>query len=80
VRSLILAAFSLLGTLPVSLTAVAPVPARSSVQQGRDEGQYTIAVDVNLVVFNVAVTDGKGRQVPGLKASDFQVYEDNRLQ
>jgi VWFA-related protein len=50
------------------------------VQQGRDEGQYTIAVDVDLVVFNVAVTDGKGRHVSGLKASDFHVYEDNRLQ
>jgi VWFA-related protein len=50
------------------------------VQQGRDEGQYTIAVDVDLAVFNVAVTDGKGRQVAGLKAGDFHVYEENRLQ
>jgi VWFA-related protein len=82
VRSLTLAAFiSLLGSLSISLpTASAPVPARSSVQQGRDEGQYTIAVDVDLVVFNVAVTDGKGHQVSGLKAGDFHVYEENRLQ
>lgn len=39
-----------------------------------------IAVDVDLVVFNVAVTDSKGRAVSGLKAGDFQVYEDNRPQ
>jgi VWFA-related protein len=73
VRSLILAAF-------ISLSTAAPVPARLSVQQGRSEGQYTIAVDVDLVVFNVAVTDRKGRRVSGLKASDFRVYEENRLQ
>lgn len=83
-RSLILAAFiSLLGSLAISLPRAAAlpfVPAQSSVQQGRGEGQYTIAVDVDLVVFNVAVSDGRGRQVSGLKASDFHVYEENRLQ
>jgi Ca-activated chloride channel family protein len=81
VRSLIVLAFiSLLGSLSISLPAAAPIPARLSVQQGRDEGQYTIGVDVDLVVFNVAVTDGKGRHVSGLKASDFHIYEENRLQ
>ena len=49
-------------------------------QQGRGEGQYTIAVDVDLVVFNVTVTDGKGRHVSGLQASDFHIPEENRLQ
>ena len=53
-------------------------PSRS--QQGRDGEQYTIAVDVDLVVFNVTVTDSKGRHVSGLKASDFQILEENRLQ
>ena len=79
-RSLVLAAcISLLGSLAISLpAAAAPFPARSSVQQGRGEGQY-IAVDVDLVVFNVAVTDGKGRHVSGL-AYDFYVYKENRLQ
>ena len=71
---------SLLGSLFISLSAAGiPVPA-PFVQQGRDEGQYTIGVDVDLVVFNVGVTDGKGRHVSGLKASDFHVYEENRLQ
>jgi VWFA-related protein len=67
-RSLIL--FSLIGVLAGS------VP----VQQSRDEDQYTIAVDVNLVVFNVTVTDSKGRQVSGLKSGDFRVFEESRLQ
>jgi Ca-activated chloride channel family protein len=81
VRSLILAALiSLSGSLLISLPAAAPIPAPLSVQQGRDEGQYTIAVDVDLVVFNMTVTDGKGRQVSGLKPSDFHIYEENRLQ
>jgi VWFA-related protein len=50
------------------------------VQQGRDGGQYTIAVDVDLVVFNVTVTDSRGRHVGGLKPGDFRVYEQGRLQ
>src|ERR1051326_3720334 len=75
-RSLVLAAcISLLGSLAISLpAAAAPVPARSSVQQGRARGN---TVDVDLVVFNVAVTEGKGRHVSALRASDFYVYEEN---
>ena len=72
-RSLIRIAFI---SLSISLTVAAIVPA----QQGRDDGQYTIGVDVDLVVFNVTVSDGKGRHVSGLKASDFHVEEENRLQ
>jgi VWFA-related protein len=66
----------LLISLSISLSAAALVPA----QQDRDEGQFTIAVDVDLVVFNVTVTDGKGRQVSGLKANDFHILEENRPQ
>jgi Ca-activated chloride channel family protein len=72
VRSLILSA--LIG-LSISLFGAGPVPARL-----RGGAQYTIAVDVDLVIFNVTVTDSKGRHVSGLKQSDFQVYEENRLQ
>ena len=49
-------------------------------RQGRGEGQYTIAVDVDLVVFNVTVTDSRDRHVFGLKQADFHIYEENRLQ
>jgi Ca-activated chloride channel homolog len=54
--------------------AIAPV------QQDRGSGQFTIAVDVDLVVFNVTVTDGRGRHISGLKAADFKVYEEGRMQ
>jgi Ca-activated chloride channel homolog len=37
-------------------------------------------VDVDLVIFNVTVTHGNGREVSGLMASDFQVREENRVQ
>lgn len=39
-----------------------------------------IRVDVNLVQVDAVVTDSKNRHVPDLKASDFQVFEDGKLQ
>ena len=71
--ALISLSISLLGAALVPILAV-PVP------QGRDGGLYTIAVDVDMVVFNVTVTDGSGRHVSGLSANDFAVHEENRLQ
>jgi VWFA-related protein len=65
-----LALFTLISALAGSVPA----------QQSRDGEQYTIAVDVDLVVFNVTVTDSKGRQVSGLKAEDLQIFEEGRLQ
>ena len=60
----------------IALSASTPVPAR----QGRDGGQHTIAVHVDLVVFNVTVTDGKGRHVSGLTDRDFRLTEERRVQ
>src|SRR2546430_11264423 len=40
--------------------------------------QFTISVDVDLVVFNVTVLGGDGRPVTGLSADNFHVYEDGR--
>jgi VWFA-related protein len=40
--------------------------------------QYTLSVDVDLVVFNVTVLDNDGRPVTGLSQKDFRVYEDGR--
>ena len=42
--------------------------------------QFTISVDVDLVVFNVTVLDGNRRPVPGLTAESFHIYEDGREQ
>jgi hypothetical protein len=66
VRSLILSAFI---SLSISFSGAALVTA----QQGRGEGLYTIAVDVDPVVFNVTVTDSRGRHRPGLKQADFHI-------
>lgn len=45
----------------------------------RTAAQLRIAVDVDLVVFNVTVTD-RGRPVSGLKPADFVLSEDGRTQ
>lgn len=42
--------------------------------------QYTLSVDVDLVLFNITVLDGDGRTVSGLSADNFRVYEDGREQ
>ena len=54
----------------------ASVPA----QQERDGSEFSISVNVDVAVFNVSVTDGKGRYVGGLKASDFRVVENGEAQ
>jgi len=68
--------------LPLILFALSGLLAASLApgQQRPEEGKYTIAVDVNLAVFNVTVTDSKGRHISGLKAGDFRILEGNRLQ
>ncbi len=40
--------------------------------------QFTISVDVDLVVFNVTVLDGDGKPITGLTQKDFRVFEDGR--
>jgi Ca-activated chloride channel homolog len=40
------------------------------------EGETSIRVEVDMVQLNVAVMDGKGNYVTGLKPSDFEVTED----
>jgi len=40
--------------------------------------QFTISVDVDLVVFNVTVLGDDGKPVTGLTADNFQIYEDGR--
>jgi Ca-activated chloride channel homolog len=43
-------------------------------------GQANIAVVANLVLLPVKVTNARGTSVSGLKAQDFRVYEDGKLQ
>ena len=42
--------------------------------------EYTINVDVNLVVLHATVLDRKGKMVDGLKEDNFQVFEDGAPQ
>jgi Ca-activated chloride channel homolog len=42
--------------------------------------QFTLSVDVDLVVFNVTVLGRDGRPVTGLAEKDFHIYEDGREQ
>jgi VWFA-related protein len=62
------------------IVALAPFSAPSAAQGRDEEKPHTIAIDVDLVVFNVSVIDSRGRRVSGLKATDFRVVEENRLQ
>lgn len=55
----------------------ASAAARQSSQVQRD---YRLSVDVDLVLFNVTVTDSKGRLVRGLSKEAFQVLEDGQAQ
>jgi hypothetical protein len=64
-----------------ALTLIALLSSPSvAAQPGQAEAQLTIAVDVDLVVFNVTVVDGKGRPVAGLQPGDFVLSEDGRPQ
>src|SRR6188768_1527521 len=54
-------------------------PARA--QQGQSGGQgFSFRTSVELINVTVTVTDAQGRFVSGLKADDFEVYEDGKLQ
>lgn len=49
--------------------------------QQRAAGGYTLSVNANIVLTNVVVRDKKtGALVKGLKPSDFQIYENGKLQ
>ena len=63
------------------LLAQAPQPANPQTPSPEKKGrEYTINVDVNLVVLHATVVDKKGRMVNDLKSDDFRVYEDGALQ
>jgi VWFA-related protein len=61
--------------------AIAPAQQQTTRQNPENTGQLpqagVIKVEAPSVVVDVIVTDKKGRHVPGLKAEDFAVYENN---
>jgi len=56
-----------------------PEPPQSAPEPPLQSG-YTIQRSVDLVVLHVSVTDEHGQFVPGLKAENFRVFEDNSEQ
>jgi len=68
-----------LGGLAALVALHGPASAQTLMsQKKRDE--YTINVDVNLVVLHATVLDNKGRLVKELNQDSFRVYEDGVLQ
>lgn len=62
----------------VVLATLLAVPVWMTAQQENKPGrpEYRMAVDVNMVQLNVAVTDSKGNYLTGLRPSDFTILED----
>jgi len=76
-----LAILSLALSFSAWLFAQASQPANPQTPPADKKGkEYTINVDVNLVVIHATVLDKKGRVVNDLKSDDFRVYEDGALQ
>jgi Ca-activated chloride channel homolog len=67
-----LAAFFILSGLAVPQVAPPATP--------KDEENFRIAVEVDLVVLQATVRDRSGHSVSGLGKQDFEVYEDGALQ
>jgi VWFA-related protein len=72
------ALLSVLLALPAALGAQRTPAANPRTPFAEKKGrEYTINVDVNLVVLHATVLDKKGRMVNDLKQDNFRVYEDN---
>jgi VWFA-related protein len=58
----------------------APQSGKNGQQQSLEQPQYKLSIRSNLVLVPVIVTDRHGDHVPGLKAEDFEVREDDKPQ
>ncbi len=69
--------FAAMLCMPFVLLAQNPQPQTPGTPPVHKKGQeYTINVDVNLVVIHATVLDKKGRMVDNLQENNFRVYED----
>ena len=75
--ALICLAFTISNYLPAQTAAPANPRPPAAEKKGRE---YTINVDVNLVVLHATVLDKKGHFANDLKQEDFRVYEDGAPQ
>src|SRR5215467_11794240 len=56
------------------------LPALSQKLPDSNARDFKLSVDVDLVIFNVTVTDAKGRSVKGLSKDDFRIVESGQDQ
>lgn len=66
--------------LMLSVVAFPALPQTKKADPQRNPGRFQFQVDVQAVNLNVVVTDHNGRYVPGLEASQFEVFEDGAPQ
>jgi Ca-activated chloride channel family protein len=66
------------GVLVLLVTGVSTRAQQAS--QTRPAPGFAFRTSVDLINVTATVTDGQGRFVPGLRAEDFEVYEDGKLQ
>jgi Ca-activated chloride channel homolog len=66
--------------LPLFFLAVGCFSQDAQLPDSRNPAGFTISTDVELVILDASVTDGKGGSVSGLERDNFRVYEDNKLQ
>jgi VWFA-related protein len=82
IRTLIQRGFlrSLAGVLLLVLSFPVLSKGSTSADQKPDDSPFSLRVDVDLVILNVAATDEKGMNVTSLRKEDFEVYEDDLKQ
>jgi Ca-activated chloride channel homolog len=76
----ILTILALAFLMPALAVAQTPQPSGTGTPAPENAQEYTINVDVNLVVLHAAVLDKKGQMVEDLKQDNFRVFEDGVLQ
>lgn len=74
-----LPALGLMLSLLAPAVSQQPAPTPQPQQSAPDEDEV-VRISANLVQIDAVVTDGDGRQVTDLKASDFEILEDGRQQ
>lgn len=58
----------------------ASLPPAQNTQTTRADDEEVVRITTTLVQLDVTVTDRQGRTVPGLRASDFEIFQDGRPQ
>jgi hypothetical protein len=69
---------ALAGAIPAAGQSLLPGEVRVGSRPYAPASPYTLRVETDLVEVGVVVRDGRGRSIAGLKARDFQVFDQGR--